>query len=147
MLVSVTRLRIRSIRYLPPFVWSNYFVHRQILHTPGFAGGRVLQDANRTYWTLTMWEAEQHMKSFRNSGAHARVMPRLSIWCDEAAYVHWSTSQTGVPTWPEAYTQLVKEGRLSRVLHPSQNHTARHFDEPRLVPLRGLDLHPEASGH
>ena len=85
------------------------------------------------------------MKAFRGSGAHAEVMPRLVEWCDEAAYAHWSTADASVPSWPEAYEHLLKEGRLSRVAHPSGDHQARHFPEPRLHPLIGQNVIPARS--
>ena len=100
-------------------------------------------DARRTFWTLTVWESERAMKAFRGSGPHAKVMPRLVEWCDEAAYAHWIPTSSSVPPWPEAYEHLVNDARLSRVAHPSPNQDARHFAEPRLKPLIGLDLKPK----
>ena len=145
MFASVTRLRVRFVRYLPPFVWKTFLAQRQVLRAHGFAGGRLLIDAGRTFWTLTVWESEQAMKAFRGSGAHAQVMPRLLEWCDEASYAHWATPNASVPTWPEAYEHLVGEGRLSRVELPSSDHEARQFAKPRLSPLIGQDLKPAAS--
>jgi len=148
MFASVTRLRVRSIRYLPAFLLHTVQTIRQVLRAAGFFGGRLLVDSHHTFWTLTVWESEQAMKAFRGSGQHARVMPRLAEWCDEASYAHWiSISDSNfkdafVPTWPEAFEHLVSEGRLSRVAHPSRDHEARHFPKPRLKPLVGQDLKP-----
>jgi hypothetical protein len=50
-----------------------------------------------------------------------------------------------VPTWTEAYERLVSEGKLSRVNHPSADHTARHFSHPRLKPPLTLQLRPHPS--
>jgi len=140
MLASVTRLRVRSMWYLPPFLWRTFLSRRQIVHSSGFRGGRLLIDVGRTFWTLTVWESERDMKAFRGSQAHAKVMPRLAGWCDEAAYAHWDVNYDSVPTWQEAYEHLVREGHLSRVAYPSSDHDRRHFPEPRLKPLIGLDL-------
>ena|SRR5437879_4977056 len=142
MFASVTRLRVRFVRYLPGFVWKTFLAQRQIMRASGFFGGKLLVDTRRTFWTLTVWESEQAMKAFRGSGAHARVMPRLVEWCDEAAYAHWVSTNDTLPDWPEAYEHLVNEGRLSRVARPSPDHDARHFAPPRLKPLIGLDLEP-----
>ena len=108
----------------------------------GFVGGRLLIDAGRTFWTLAVWENERAMKAFRGSEPHAKVMPRLMEWCDEASYAHWIPTGASVPSWLEAYEHLVDEGQLSRVAHPSPGHDARHFAKPRLRPLVGLDLKP-----
>lgn len=142
MLVSVTRIRIRSVKFLPAFMWMNFLASRQIVRTPGFSGGRLLIDANRIFWTLTTWKTEQSMKAFRGSGPHARVMPKLLEWSDEASFAHWTTTDAVVPEWPDAHAHLVNEGRLSRVAHPSPNHEARQFMKPRLRPLIGKDLKP-----
>ena len=80
------------------------------------------------------------MKAFRGSGAHAAVMPRLLKWCDEASYAHWEAAPAEVPGWPEAYEHLLKDGRLSRVENPSEDHEARRFAPPRLSPLIGQNL-------
>lgn len=145
MLASVTRLRVRSVRFLPAFLWRTFSSQRQIRRAPGFFGGRLLLDSHLTFWTLTVWEDEQAMRNFRGSGAHARVMARLPDWCDEAAYAHWTESETAIPAWDVAYERLVSEGRLSRVAHPSQNHTDRRFPRPRLKPLIGNDMKAASS--
>lgn len=85
MFASVTRLRVRSMRYLPSFLWQTFLIQRQAQRTPGFLGGRLLIDAHSTYWTLTAWETERAMKVFRGAAPHVRVMPRLVKLCDEAS--------------------------------------------------------------
>jgi len=144
MLASVTRLRVRSIRFLPSFLWRTFLSQRQVERVPGFIGGRLLIDSGLTFWTLTAWQSEETMRKFRGSGAHARVMPRLAEWCNEAAYAHWIQTENSIPTWEDAYQRLLGEGRLSRVERPSQNHLDRQFARPRLNPLIGLDLTPAA---
>lgn len=144
MFASVTRLRVRSFPYLPAFLWMTFLAQRQTVRAEGFVGGRLLIDAHLTFWTLTVWESEKAMKAFRGSGTHARVMPKLVEWCDEASYAHWPPTDSSIPEWRDAYKHLVTEGRLSRVAHPSQDHEARRFPEPRLQPLIGQDLKPKA---
>ena len=143
MFVSVTRLRVRRFIDLPVFLWKTQLAKRQVIRVPGFLGGKLLVDAHRTYWTLTVWESERAMKAYRGSGAHSGVMPRLVEWCDEAAYTHWESTDATVPNWSEAYEHLVSTGRLSRVAHPSPAHEARQFVQPRLKPLIGQDLKPK----
>lgn len=144
MLASVTRLRVRAFAYLPAFLWMTFRSQRQVSRAEGFAGGKLLVDFHRTYWTLTVWESERAIKQFRGSGAHGEVMPKLATWCDEASYAHWTIADAEVPSWPEAYTHLVSEGHLSRVEHPSPDHAARRFPQPRLKPLIGQNLKPAA---
>jgi hypothetical protein len=132
--------------HLPAFLWQTFLSQRQVVRAPGFSGGRLLLDRKRTYWTLTVWRDDRAMKAFRGSGPHAKVMPRLVEWCDEASYAHWTPNGGSVPSWQEAYEHLIAEGKLSRVAHPSASHDARQFAEPRLQPLIGLDLKPSRAG-
>ncbi|MFZ0734922.1 MAG: DUF3291 domain-containing protein [Candidatus Sulfotelmatobacter sp.] len=142
MLASVTRLRVRSLRFLPAFLWHTFKSQRQVTRAAGFCGGRLLVDSHWTFWTLTVWENEQAMRKFRGSGAHARVMSHLPRWCDEAAYAHWMPATDAIPEWLEAYEKLVAEIHWSRVEYPSEDHSKKRFQKPRLSPLIGADLKP-----
>lgn len=68
------------------------------------------------------------MKSFMESGAHRTIMPKLLEWCDEASVVHWTQDSTQEPTWEEAHQRMQRDGRPSKVNHPSEAH--RRFDLP-----------------
>lgn len=128
--ISVTRLRIRSFRYLLPFYWNILLTRRQAARTAGFLGGKLTRDANRTFWTLTAWEAGAAMRGYRNSGEHRRIMPRLAEWCDEASVVHWTQETNELPDWQEAHRRMVSDGHASRVDRPSPAHLARQIPEP-----------------
>ena len=71
------------------------------------------------------------MHSFMRSGVHRRVVARLPKWCDEAALVHWVQQQSEPPSWPEAHRRLQREGRRSRVIHPSEAQRRFEIREPR----------------
>ena len=86
--ISITRLRVRSFRYLPQFLWFAFLSQRQAKRSPGCFGARVLRDAGNAYWTSTAWENEAVMRAYISSGAHRRVMPKLKEWCDEAYVAH-----------------------------------------------------------
>ena len=109
-LVSVTRLRVRSAWYLASFFWRNMKIMRQVQRTSGFLGGRLLVDAKKVFWTLTTWEDGAAVNVFRTQGAHGGVMPKLLDWCDEAALVHWSQMTDVLPSWQEAHYRMMKEG-------------------------------------
>lgn len=147
MFVSVTRLRVRWVIFLPQFLWKTQFAKSQAQKASGYLGGKLLVDAHRAYWTLTAWESEKAMKAYRGSGAHGSVMRKLAEWCEEAAYTHWESSNATIPEWIEAYDRLVDSGKLSRVTHPSAAHEARQFASPRLHPLIGQELKPKTRCH
>ncbi len=96
MFASVTRLRVRSLRYVPGFLWMTFLSQRQVVRALEFVGGKLLIDARRTFWTLTAWGSERAMKAFRGSGPHAKVMPKLLEWCDEASYAHWISESDAI---------------------------------------------------
>ena len=131
--VSVTRLRVRSIRFLPAFLVHAWRSERQVRRSPGFEAGSLLPDPRRTFWTLTLWADGASMRAFMASGAHRIVMPKLFDWCDEASIVHWEQPEQSLPSWAEATRRMREEGHPSRVRHPSPHHADMSFAEPRLA--------------
>jgi hypothetical protein len=129
--VSLTRLRVRSLRFLLPFVWQVRKSARQAARTSGFLGGRLLREARNTFWTITAWENETAMRAYRNAGAHRGVMPKLLEWCDEASVAHWTQEGPELPDWQEAHRRMIKDGRPSKVNHPSPEQIANHTAPPQ----------------
>ncbi|HKQ03834.1 MAG TPA: antibiotic biosynthesis monooxygenase [Blastocatellia bacterium] len=139
-LISVTRLRVRSLFYLPQFGWQALATARQAERAPGFMCGRLVREARNTFWTVTAWKDAAAMKAYRDSGAHRKVMPRLLKWCDEASTVHWEQGGAALPTWAEAHRRMEAEGRPSKVSNPSEAHQTRQIAEPRLTGREGKEL-------
>ena len=142
--VSLTRLRIRSLLYMPQFDWRVFHSVRQTERSAGFLGGKVLQEARNTFWTMTAWENESSMNAFRTSGAHRAAMPKLLHWCDEASVAHWVQETTELPTWLEAHQRMVKDGRPSKVHRPSADQTANRIPAPKPSRAEGI-LKPKGS--
>jgi hypothetical protein len=126
--VSITRLRVRSWRYLPAFLVGSLRALLQAKRAPGNLSASVLRDAHLAFWTCTAWSGEAAMRGFMLSGIHRRLMPRLLEWCDEAAVVHWTADDAQPPSWPEAHRRLQVEGRPSKVKFPSD--AQRRFEIP-----------------
>lgn len=119
-IVSVTRLRVHSVRFLPAFTWHTFQSARQLRSAAGFLGGAISADVGRrTFWTTTVWKDDAAMRDYRNSGWHRRAMPHLLDWCDEASVAHWPQQGARVPPGAEALAQMLTIGRLSKVRHPS----------------------------
>lgn len=129
--VSVTRLRIRSPRFLPLFAIGTVRTARQAARARGFAGGAVLADPARTFRTITVWRERDDMRAYVAGGAHGRVMPRLLGWCDEASVVGWEQPDATVPGRATAEARMRAEGRPSRVRHPSDDHAGMMFRPAR----------------
>jgi hypothetical protein len=109
-LMSVTRLRVRSFIFLPQFLWNTFKSMRQVERSPGFLGGRLLVNAKNVFWTMTAWKDEAAMNPYRIGGAHRRAMPKLLNWCNEAAVAHWTQESSEIPFWHEVPVRMAKEG-------------------------------------
>ncbi|HZT78033.1 MAG TPA: DUF3291 domain-containing protein [Vicinamibacterales bacterium] len=147
-LVSITRLRVRSWRFMPMFFVTAMRSARQAARADGNLETKLLRDANRTFWTATSWADERAMKAFMHAGAHGPAMRKLLEWCDEASLVHWTQETDAVPPWDEAHARLQREGRRSKVHHPSPAHDAFSISAPvkaATVTLRARTLPPSSS--
>ncbi|MBF2075080.1 MAG: DUF3291 domain-containing protein [Synechococcales cyanobacterium C42_A2020_086] len=118
-LVAATRLRLRSPRYLLPFLRYAFTSFWQAHRAPGNLGVRVHRQPQLVFWTLSLWQDEASLMAYRNSGSHRRAMPKLVDWCDEAITAHWPQEHPTFPTWGELEQRLATSGRPSRVRHPS----------------------------
>lgn len=129
-MVSITRLRVRSWRYLPIFFVQALRCARQAANADGNRGAKLLRDANSVFWTATSWTDEAAMKAFMHASPHGPVMRKLLDWCDEASLVHWTQGDSVIPPWSDAHARLQREGRTSRVRHPSAAHAAFDIAPP-----------------
>jgi hypothetical protein len=140
-LISITRLRLRSIRFLPLFFVHVMKTRAQLKGAAGFIAGALLNDRDRTFWTMTMWQGQSDMMRYMTHGAHSKVMPRLAHWCDEASVVHWVADQSGLPKWNEADRRMRAEGRPSKLQRPSVHHADLTYRTPRTS--LGLAITPD----
>ena len=136
--VSVTRLRVRSMRFLPFFFLNALRSQRQVKASPGFLSGALLPDRGWAFWTMTAWDCAESMRRFMSSGAHKAAMPGLLEWCDEASAVHWEQAEGALPTWVEADRRMRAEGRASKVRYPSPQHATLSYEAPRVTPSRPI---------
>lgn len=125
--VSITRLRVKSFWNLIGFMRANEASVKQLLKIPGFLSGKELVDKELVFWTLTVWDEETTMKTFRNSTAHKKAMQKLPFWCSEASYYHWVQENQHVPGWNDASQKLLKDGKITKVRQPSANQLNNSF--------------------
>ncbi len=153
--VAVTRLKLRSARYGPPFAVATVRVVLEARRSPGFVAGRLATESGGAFWTITAWEDRAAMRGYRDSGVHRETMPKLKTWCDEASVVHWEQEEGRLPDMAEALERMAREGRPSPLSVPSPAHAAREVAPsgrslrpgPRLSPARRrrapfTDRHP-----
>ena len=141
--ISVTRLHLRSWRFVPGFLFYTFASARQTKKAQGFITGALASDAERGWWTLTVWRDEASMRAFRTSGAHLKAMPRLLDWCDEAAVIPWTDADASLPAMDVAFRRLRDEGRVSKVHFPSARHAAGQT-VASTPPRVGVNLRPSS---
>jgi hypothetical protein len=129
--VSVTRLRLRSLWFLPGFLWHAGWSRQQSLRLDANLHTATVKDRGLVFWTITVWPDQAAMRAFRNSGAHQKAMPKLFAWCDEATYVHWLQEDAAPPDLATAHRRLVAEGTVSPVRFPSSDNATRNFAAPK----------------
>ena len=122
--VSVTRLRIRSVRFLPQFLLAASRSRTQLRAAAGFLEGRLMLELPFAFWTASVWDTRESMRAFRNAPPHLQAMRELPRWCDEASYVHWEQSDAAMPSIDVSHARLDGEGKLSKVHHPTAAHAA-----------------------
>lgn len=125
--VSVTRLRVKSILYLIPFMRANEASIKELKQSKGLLKGKELIDKKLTFWTITIWENDASMKLFRGSASHRKAMQQLPKWCNEASYHHWIQEDNEFPSWKTISEKLYAEGNLSKVKNPSKAQATNQF--------------------
>jgi hypothetical protein len=92
-IVSVTRLRLHSIRFFPGFFWYTRRSIWQAKRTPGNLGVRVRKTKGLAFWTLAIWRDDQAIRTFVPASPHKEAMQKLPHWCDEAAFADWNKTR------------------------------------------------------
>lgn len=117
--IAVTRLRVRSLRYMPAFVLYAARSASQARKSSGNLDTRFRRTQGLTFWTFTAWADQPSMEAYRSGHPHRQAMPKLRDWCDEASVAHWSQPSDALPGWDYATNRMAEIGRLSKVSHPS----------------------------
>ncbi len=140
--ISVTRLKLGSLWFLPQFLWANNSINRQVARSRGFLRGRLLVDKGLTFWTTTAWNDEASLKAFRDSGPHKAAMRKLPAWCSEATSLHWTQESDNLPDWMQGYERILKDGRVVYVKSPSDRHKTKRFPAPRSLSKIQQEIRP-----
>ncbi|MEG8012966.1 DUF3291 domain-containing protein [Sphingomonas sp. 22R3R2A-7] len=127
--ISVTRFRVRSLRFLPFFLIHAQRCLAQIRRSDGYIAGALRRDRDHAYWTTSVWRDEAALLAYVTGGAHRNAMPKMSEWGDEASTVRWAQDSGGVPSWPETIERMRREGRPLPLRHPGPAHAGLGFAE------------------
>jgi hypothetical protein len=128
--IVVTRLRLRDPAFFDEFFANAVAVVEQAKGSPGNFDADVLAEANNTYWTRTAWQERGLMDAFVGSEPHLSTMSRLGDWCDEATFVDWEQTGSGLPDWQDSYRRLVADGQAASLTGATEAHHTRDFPAP-----------------
>jgi len=138
--VSVTRLRVRSWRFLPQFLFHAARSAWQVRKASGVQSATLLREDWRTYWTRTIWTDEAAIRRFMISGNHRVAMPTLLYICDEASVGRWNQDDSTLPSWVEVHRRMQQEGRPSKVNNPTPAQKAFQIPAPPVRPFAEITL-------
>lgn len=124
MIASATRLQLRSVKFLFPFIIQVARVKSQLKNMPGCQDIEIRKTNGFAFWTKTAWKDIDSLTAFSQSDAHKMAMPKLKEWCDEAVHAHWKLDSELTPSWTDAEIALEKYGKLSTLDNPSSLHKA-----------------------
>lgn len=132
MILSITRLRVRSWWYLPSFLLISRACVKQALADPSFRGGSTFVGPGLTYWTATLWADVPSMKAYVLGEPHRTATKRLARWCSEAAITNLEA--TALPAPAELPGLLAARPKFYTLHHPTEMQRARRV--PQDVPRR-----------
>jgi hypothetical protein len=129
--VSITRLRLRSWKFVPSFAVYAVRSRMQASRADGNRGVNAMREPGNVFWTATLWESEEAVKKFMIANPHGEAMRRLLEWCNEGAVARWNQDGAEMPDWQEAHRRLQAEGRRSKVRFPSEAHERFEIPAPK----------------
>lgn len=138
--VVATRMTVARVRWVPRFLRGSLAASRQAGRSPGFVAGRLRAELSGTFWTLTVWESGRDMVAFRDTGAHARVLPRLAGWASEAVFGVWNSDAAELPDWAETARRIGEHPNFATLDNPSPAQLEHRLVAPRapgfILPVR-----------
>jgi hypothetical protein len=106
----VSYLPLNKFRALPRFLRYTRQIQRQLAASEGLVGYSM--DANvagKEFWTLSVWEDAQALRSFVHRTPHDEVMRDLLVDMGQTEFVRWQARGSSVPPGWSAAKERVGE--------------------------------------
>jgi hypothetical protein len=105
-----SRLELRRLRDVPPFLAAALKIRRQMLGSPGVLGlSLIARPLHRTFWTLSAWQDQAALSADVGRQPHRQIMTHFRPRMAGAAFVTWTAPATALPIpWDEALQRLEK---------------------------------------
>ncbi|HXA27351.1 MAG TPA: DUF3291 domain-containing protein [Candidatus Angelobacter sp.] len=105
-LCTATRLRVRGVRQLGPFLSASRKAALAAKRTPGNVRTRVLGlPPWLVFSTLSVWESREAMAAFAKSPEHRECMQHMAHWASRGKFVTFTTETPRVG-WRHAGRKL-----------------------------------------
>jgi hypothetical protein len=91
-----------------PFLRMSSRVSAQLRETEVVRFGLKTNIPKKQFWTLSIWQSREAMRTFIGAEPHATAMKKFAQWAgDAAAFVEWSNTEGSI-NWEEAMEKLKK---------------------------------------
>jgi len=114
--VAVTRLQLKGIFKLLPFLFHLVPSYFQALKAPGNIKVEVIKKKGVHVWIMSAWEDRAAMEAFVQEQPHRDAMADIGRVCRDAAMAHWEMETLDGFTWEVAEKYLEADGRRPRII-------------------------------
>lgn len=128
----MTRLKLRSPKYLIPYLIQSEQIITQIVVSQGFLKGKILATLGLSMWTATLWSDRDASYAFHLRGKHQNSMPLFRDWAEEAVLGVQTISSEQLPSWSHIAKKLEEIGHFYRLDRCSENHLNQIIPTPKI---------------
>lgn len=104
MLISITAVRLRKLRYFFPLTWKALGITLQTRQSTGFIKMKNT-GFGHLHYVITSWESKEDMMNFMRAGAHGEAMKAIATLASEMYSVHYEADE--FPKWKEAKKRVL----------------------------------------
>lgn len=106
--VMASRLELRQLRDVPPFLTAALRIRRQMLGSPGALGvSLIARPLHRTFWTLSAWQDQAALSAAVGREPHRQLMKRFRPRMAGSAFITWAVQPAALPIgWADALRRL-----------------------------------------
>jgi hypothetical protein len=103
-----SRLELRRLRDVPPFLTAALRIRRQMLGSPGALGvSLIARPLHRTFWTLSAWQDQAALSAAVGREPHRQLMKRFRPRMAGSAFITWAVQPAALPIgWADALRRL-----------------------------------------
>lgn len=108
-LAMASRLPLSRYRTIPAFLRDTLAIRRQLAGAPGLIGYALDAElSRRTFWTFSVWQAQQDLDAFATSDPHRQIITRLHPLMGQSRFEFFPVPGAQLPlTWEQMKAPLL----------------------------------------